>query len=82
MFDGTLAGALADFQARHGIVVDSMLGKETLDALNVPADYRLAQIAANLERHRWMPRSLGNRYVMVNVPQFRLAAYDSGQKTL
>jgi len=81
-FDATLAGAVADFQARHGIVVDSMLGKETLDALNVPAAYRLAQIAANLERYRWMPRTLGTRYVIVNVPEFRLAAFDSGQKTL
>jgi murein L,D-transpeptidase YcbB/YkuD len=38
--------------------------------------------SANLERHRWLPRSLGSRYVYVNVPSFRLDAYDSGQKTL
>jgi len=82
VFDRTLAGAVADFQARHGIVVDSMLGKETLDALNTPATYRLAQIAANLERYRWMPRSLGTKYVLVNVPQFHLAAFDNGQKAL
>jgi murein L,D-transpeptidase YcbB/YkuD len=82
VFDGTLAGAVAEFQARHGIVVDSMLGTETLDAMNIPPEYRLAQIAANLERHRWMPRSLGRRYIMVNVPQFHLEAFDSGQKAL
>ena len=51
--------AVAQFQARHGITVDSTLGTETLDALNVPAEYRLGQIAANLERYRWMPRTLG-----------------------
>ena len=82
VFDATLAGAVAAFQARHGIVVDSMLGKETLDAMNVSPRYRLAQIAANLERYRWMPRTLGSRYIMVNVPQFHLEAFDSGQKTL
>jgi L,D-transpeptidase YcbB len=59
-----------------------MLGKETIDALNVPASYRLAQIAANLERYRWMPRALGQRYIIVNVPQFHLEAFDSGQKAL
>jgi murein L,D-transpeptidase YcbB/YkuD len=80
--DARLAGAIGEFQARHGIVVDSTLGTETLDAMNVPAQYRLAQIAANLERYRWMPRSLGSRYIMVNVPQFHLEAFDSGQKTL
>ncbi len=82
VYDAALAGAVATFQARHGINVDSMLGKETVDAMNVPAQYRLAQIAANLERYRWMPRSLGDRYIIVNVPQFQLTAYDSGQASL
>jgi murein L,D-transpeptidase YcbB/YkuD len=82
VYDRALAGAVAEFQAHHGIVVDSMLGDETLQSLNVPADYRLAQIAANLERYRWLPRNLGQRYIFVNVPAFRLQAYDSGQKVL
>jgi murein L,D-transpeptidase YcbB/YkuD len=82
VYDRELAGAVASFQARHSIGVDSMLGKETVDAMNVPASYRLAQIASNLERFRWMPRSLGSRYIMVNVPEFRLTAYDSGQTSL
>jgi murein L,D-transpeptidase YcbB/YkuD len=48
----------------------------------VPAAYRLGQIAANLERDRWMPRALGSRYIIVNVPAFQLTAFDSGQKAL
>src|SRR5690606_30719830 len=59
-----------------GIVVDSVLGQETIESLNLPAQYRLAQIAANLERSRWLPRSLGGRYILVNVPAFRLEAHD------
>ncbi|MFN2637770.1 MAG: L,D-transpeptidase family protein [Gemmatimonadaceae bacterium] len=81
-FDHELAAAVALFQSRHSIAVDSALGKETLDAMNVPASYRLAEIAANMERFRWLPRSFGNRYIFVNVPAFRLEAFDSGQKTL
>jgi murein L,D-transpeptidase YcbB/YkuD len=81
-YDAALAAAVAQFQARHAIGVDSMLGAETVNALNVPATYRLGQIAANLERHRWMPRTLGDRYVVVNVPAFRLEAYDKGEKAL
>ncbi len=76
-YDAELAGLVAKFQARHGIAVDSMLGAETVQSLNVPAPYRLAQIAANLERYRWLPRSLGERYIVVNVPAFRLEAHDS-----
>lgn len=82
VYDPTLASAVARFQARHGIVVDGILGKETVAAMNVPAAYRLGQIAANLERFRWLPRSLGERYVLVNVPAFRLEAYDATGEVL
>ena len=82
VYDRSLAGAVADFQAHHGIVVDSILGDSTVQSLNVAAVYRLAQIAANLERLRWLPRDPGQRYIIVNVSAFRLQAYDSGQKAL
>lgn len=82
VYDRSLGGAVAAFQSRHGIAVDSALGAETVKSLNLPAKFRLGQIAANLERYRWLPRSFGRRYVYVNVPAFRLEAYDEGKKTL
>ncbi|HEY3258578.1 MAG TPA: peptidoglycan-binding protein, partial [Gemmatimonadaceae bacterium] len=82
IYDHSLAAAIANFQAQHGITVDSMLGPETVKSMNIPATYRLGQIAANLERFRWLPRSFGSRYIYVNVPAFRLEAYDSGTKVL
>jgi L,D-transpeptidase YcbB len=81
-YDHDLAAAVALFQERHGINVDSSLGKETIESMNVPASYRLGEIAANMERYRWLPRSLGQRYIFVNVSAFKLEAYDSGQKSL
>ncbi len=81
-YDRSLAGAVAQFQARSGIVVDSVLGGETLEALNKPAQYRLGQIAANMERFRWLPRTFGSRYIFVNVPAFRLEAWDGGKVAL
>ena len=82
VYDRSLAGAVAVFQQRHSINVDSALGKETIDAMNVSASYRLGEIAANMERFRWLPRSFGVRYIFVNVPAFKLEAFDSGQKVL
>ncbi|MEO5818364.1 MAG: L,D-transpeptidase family protein [Gemmatimonadaceae bacterium] len=73
---------LTQFQERHGLDKTGRLDASTLAALNATADERTKQIAANLERHRWLPRALGSRYVFVNVPSFRLDAYDSGQKSL
>ena len=82
VYDPALAGAVAEFQARHGIVVDSVLGPETVASLNLPVEYRLGQIAANLERFRWLPRRLGSRYIIVNVPAFQLQAFDGGKPAL
>jgi murein L,D-transpeptidase YcbB/YkuD len=82
VYDAALAGAVARYQASHGIVVDSILGAETVQSMNQSSAYRLGQIAANLERHRWMPRTLGSRYIFVNVPAFRMEAWDGGQKAL
>lgn len=82
VYDRSLAAAVAQFQARSGIVVDSVLGGETLEALNKPAQYRLAQIAANMERYRWLPRTFGSRYIFVNVPAFKLEAFDGGKIAL
>ena len=77
-----LVAELKNFQERHGLERTGSLDKRTLDALNETSEDRVRQIAANLERHRWLPRTLGSRYVYVNVPAYRLDAYDSGQKTL
>ncbi len=82
VYDAGLAAAVAEFQTRHTIGVDSMLGKETLDALNKSAAYRMTQIVANMERYRWLPRALGQRYIFVNVPAFKLEAYDKGELAL
>ncbi|ATE64335.1 L,D-transpeptidase family protein [Rhizorhabdus dicambivorans] len=37
-----------------------------------------AQLRANLERWRWMPRDLGDRYIYVNVPSYRLSVMNDG----
>jgi murein L,D-transpeptidase YcbB/YkuD len=78
----SVVSALKRWQERHDLAPDGKIGKATFAALNVTADERVEQIATNLERHRWLPRALGQRYVYVNVPSFRLDAYDSGQRAL
>jgi L,D-transpeptidase YcbB len=76
-------GALVrQFQRRYGLEPTGRLNAATVAALNVSPAARAQQIGANLERHRWLPRYLGARYIYVNVPAFRLDAYDGGQKVL
>lgn len=74
--------AVAHFQARHGLAVDSIVGPATRRALNVSAEHRVRQIEASLERLRWLPPRLGERHIEVNIPAFQLDAYTEGKRVL
>jgi len=77
-YDETLAAAVRRFQLRHGLTPDGALGGRTLAALQVPLSTRVEQIELALERLRWLP-GLGPRPVVaVNIPMFRLWAWDAG----
>jgi murein L,D-transpeptidase YcbB/YkuD len=82
VYDREVAAAVAHFQERHGLPVDSAVSAATLAALNVPVETRIRQIEINLERYRWLPGELGDRYVLVNIPDYRLYAYDDGKEKL
>lgn len=77
-----LVGALDRFQVRHGIAVDHILGPETVEELNVPAERRVRQIALNMERWRWLPAELSERRLEVNVPEFMLRGFEGDRPTL
>lgn len=77
-----LQEAVKVFQRRHGLTDDGAVGPEVVAALNVPLDRRLAQIAMNMERWRWLPRDLGDRYILVNIPEMRLDVYEGNQVPL
>jgi murein L,D-transpeptidase YcbB/YkuD len=40
------------------------------------------QIVMNMERWRWLPDDLGTRYLLVNIPAFRLDAIEDGRSVL
>jgi len=82
LYDGAVVEAVRRFQRRHGLEPDGTIGARTLAALNVPVEARLAQVAANLERWRWMPRQLGRRHVSVNIPAAWLDLVEDGAVTL
>jgi murein L,D-transpeptidase YcbB/YkuD len=42
----------------------------------------IEQIAMNMERWRWLPDDLGARYLLVNIPAFRLDAIENGKSVL
>jgi murein L,D-transpeptidase YcbB/YkuD len=50
--------------------------------MNVPVDERLRQMEVNLERWRWLPRSLGDPHVLVNIADFWLRVVEDGRPAL
>lgn len=78
VYDAPLEAAVRRFQERMGLDADGVVGAQTRRALNMTLDDRIRQVVANMERLRWLPDRLGDRYVRVNVPEFRLTAVDRG----
>lgn len=79
LFDEDLETAVKNFQRRHGLDQDGMVGPKTLEAMNTPIEERIEQIVLNLERRRWMPDRNQNRYILVNLADFHLELIDQGQ---
>jgi len=79
-YDPILLEGVKKFQARHGLDPDGIIGPVTTAQMNTPAEFRMKQVVANMERWRWVPRDFGPRYLAVNIPEFYLRVYDNGQK--
>lgn len=69
-YDNKLVAAIKAFQAQHGLNSDGVIGKNTLRALNIPLDWKIRQLRVNMERLRWLPRNMGQRYLLVNTARF------------
>ncbi len=79
-FDQPLQKAVAYYQHRMGLNPDGVVGAATLRELNVSPTARAQQIAVNIARWQTLLPKLGYRFVMVNVPDFRLYVYEGGHK--
>jgi murein L,D-transpeptidase YcbB/YkuD len=77
IYDKTTVEAVKRFQTRHGLAADGVIGKGTLNALNFSKTKRKNQIMANLERWKWFNKKMGNEYVIVNIPDYKLRVVEN-----
>ena len=60
------------------MAADGIIGNTTLKEMNMNKEDRYNQILVNLERWRWYPRNLGEHYILINIPQYKLAVVKDG----
>ncbi|QRM28924.1 murein L,D-transpeptidase [Microvirga sp. VF16] len=73
IYDERVASAVAAFQKEKGLPNTGVLNAQTVAALSGSSVVqRHSDLITNMERWRWLPADLGQRHIMVNVPEFRL----------
>jgi len=80
VYQGPLVEAVKSFQRRRGRTPDGKITPQTLADLNVPLSSRVREMQLTLERWRWLPLDLHAAPIVVNVPEFRVRAYDENFK--
>ena len=78
----SLGKEVAEFQRRHDLHPTGVLNAETIKAMNVPVEDRLATIAANLERDRWLPDTLPPDRIIADIAAADVTYYKDGKPVL
>jgi len=83
-YDAKVADAVRKFQESVDLKANGVLDERTVRALNSPKrDRQIDIVLVNMERWRWLPRdlgapSLGDAYVILNVPDYTLKVMQRG----
>jgi len=85
-YDAAVADAVRKFQSGAEMKPTGILDDKTVKALNTPKrDRQIDVVLVNMERWRWLPRdlgapSLGDAYVILNIPDYTLKVMQRGQQ--
>lgn len=80
-YDSLFATVIKNFQRANGFIDDGVINKNTIDKLNTTPNEYINKIKVNLERFRWIDYSDTSRYILVNIPDFRLYVIENGKET-
>ncbi len=81
-YDSELAASIRLFQEHNGLQADGIIGQNTLEKLNILPALRAKQIEINMQRWASLLPYLGSRFIMVNIPEYRLHVYEDNQEVL
>jgi murein L,D-transpeptidase YcbB/YkuD len=77
LYDSLLVEPIKNFQKANGFNGDGVIDKSTIERLNITPEEYLDKIKLTLERFRWIDYSDIARYILVNIPDFKLSAVEN-----
>ncbi|KEJ88518.1 L,D-transpeptidase family protein [Sulfitobacter donghicola] len=80
-YDKAMTAAVTAFQKAHGLKADGVAGSGTIKQINESINSRLKNVLVAMERERWLNQSLGDRHILVNIPDFTAKIVDHGRVT-
>jgi murein L,D-transpeptidase YcbB/YkuD len=81
-FGPCLKKAIKRFQKRHGIGQTGTITKYTRSKLNISVNWKIDKLLLNIDRIKRLPDQAEDRYIMVNIPDFRLYYIENGRERL
>ena len=81
-FGPCLKKAIKQFQKRHGLAQSGSINHSTRKKLNLSVNWKIKKILLNLDRIKRLPDQAEERYIMVNIPEFRLYYKENGENRL
>jgi len=76
VYEGPMVDAVKHFQGRFGLKPTGELDYKTVVEMNIPLSDRVEQMRLGLERFRWLPYQFKQPPIVINVPEFRLYAFN------
>ena len=81
-YGACLRKAVKRFQKRHGLYPSGKINRQTIKKLNISVDWKINKLLLNLDRIKRLPRTMESRYIMVNIPSFRLYYFKNFKEEL
>jgi murein L,D-transpeptidase YcbB/YkuD len=83
LYSDDLIPAIKAAQKAHGLSGDGVIGPRTIQAFQgVSKTARIEKVLVALESMRWLPHNLGDTYVFINEPAFRVTYTKDGVEQL
>ena len=79
-YTSSLISVIKRAQKSFGFKEDAVITAALINELNVSVEERIKKLLINLERIRWLPEQPSGKFIIVNIPEFRLHVFEAAKK--